>query len=144
MAKKADQNGKLRISLRRERVLKTAIGLADESGIPSLSMRKLGEALARSGDPAGADGVLREALDLTMPRMDGEEAFREMRLLDPDAKIILCSGYSEKEATDRFADEGLAGFLQKPYSMSALKGKLREALPEARAIDEERGTQDVE
>ena len=30
--------------------------------------RKLGEALARSGDPAGADGVLREALDLTMPR----------------------------------------------------------------------------
>jgi len=30
--------------------------------------RKLGEALARSGDPAGADGVLREALDLTLPR----------------------------------------------------------------------------
>jgi tetratricopeptide (TPR) repeat protein len=30
--------------------------------------RKLGEALARSGDPAGADGVLREALDLTAPR----------------------------------------------------------------------------
>jgi len=30
--------------------------------------RKLGEALARSGDPAGADGVLREALDLTSPK----------------------------------------------------------------------------
>jgi tetratricopeptide (TPR) repeat protein len=30
--------------------------------------RKLGEALARSGDPAGADGVLREALDLTGPK----------------------------------------------------------------------------
>jgi tetratricopeptide (TPR) repeat protein len=30
--------------------------------------RKLGEALARLGDPAGADGVLREALDLTVPR----------------------------------------------------------------------------
>jgi serine/threonine-protein kinase len=30
--------------------------------------RKLGEALARSGDPSGADGVLREALDLTAPR----------------------------------------------------------------------------
>ncbi len=29
--------------------------------------RKLGEALARSGDAAGADGVLREALDLTAP-----------------------------------------------------------------------------
>lgn len=30
--------------------------------------RKLGEALARSGDPSGADGVLREALDLTVPK----------------------------------------------------------------------------
>ncbi len=30
--------------------------------------RKLGEALSRAGDPAGADGVLREALDLTAPR----------------------------------------------------------------------------
>ncbi len=30
--------------------------------------RKLGEALARSGDAAGADGVLREALDLTVPK----------------------------------------------------------------------------
>ncbi|MBW2685656.1 MAG: protein kinase, partial [Deltaproteobacteria bacterium] len=30
--------------------------------------RKLGQALARSGDAAGADGVLREALDLTMPQ----------------------------------------------------------------------------
>ena len=30
--------------------------------------RKLGEALARSGDAGGADGVLREALDLTAPR----------------------------------------------------------------------------
>ncbi len=30
--------------------------------------RKLGEAMARAGDPAGADGVLREALDLTAPR----------------------------------------------------------------------------
>ena len=29
--------------------------------------RKLGEALARAGDPSGADGVLREALDLTAP-----------------------------------------------------------------------------
>ena len=45
MAKKSDQKPKGRISLSRERVLKMAIGLADENGIPSLSMRKLGEAL---------------------------------------------------------------------------------------------------
>ena len=38
-----------------------------DSAIATFS-RKLGEALARSGDPSGADGVLREAMDLTAPR----------------------------------------------------------------------------
>lgn len=37
------------------------------SGLATFS-RKLGEALSRAGDPAGADGVLREAIDFTPPR----------------------------------------------------------------------------
>jgi len=35
-------------------------------------------------------------LDLTMPRMDGEEALAEMRRINPDVPVILISGYSEK------------------------------------------------
>jgi len=54
-------------------------------------------------------------LDMTMPVMDGKEAFREMRRIQPDVKVILSSGYNEQDATSRFAGKGLAGFIQKPY-----------------------------
>ncbi len=63
-------------------------------------------------------------LDLTMPHMDGEETFRELRLLRPSVRVILCSGYNEQDATQRFTGEGLAGFLQKPYTMMELREKL--------------------
>ena len=67
-------------------------------------------------------------LDLTMPQMDGEEAFRALRLIQPDVNVILCSGYNEEEATQRFANKGLADFIQKPYRMETLKEALA-ALP---------------
>lgn len=68
-------------------------------------------------------------LDLTMPHVDGAEAFQEIKHLKPDVRVILCSGYNEQDATKRFGDHGLAGFIQKPYSMSALREKLRDILP---------------
>ena len=67
-------------------------------------------------------------MDLTMPQMDGEEAFREIRLIDPTIRVLLSSGYNEQEAVQRFVGKGLAGFLQKPYQLSLLEQKLREVL----------------
>ena len=67
-----------------------------------------------------------------MPRMDGQEAFAEMRNIRPDVAVILCSGYNEQDATQHFAGKGLAGFVQKPYSMVELRDKLMEILPESR------------
>jgi PAS domain S-box-containing protein len=54
-------------------------------------------------------------LDLTMPNMNGEEAFREIKKINKDAVIILVSGYGEDKATEKFAGKGLNGFIQKPY-----------------------------
>lgn len=67
-------------------------------------------------------------LDLTMPRMDGEEAFREMRLISSDIPVILSSGYNEQEIINRFVGKKLAGFLKKPYDRDKLIAKLRETL----------------
>jgi two-component system, cell cycle sensor histidine kinase and response regulator CckA len=33
-------------------------------------------------------------LDLTMPRLGGEDAFRELRQGRPDVRVLLMSGYS--------------------------------------------------
>ncbi|HEO69850.1 MAG TPA: PAS domain S-box protein [Candidatus Hydrogenedentes bacterium] len=67
-------------------------------------------------------------LDMTMPRLSGEQAFAELRRIRPDVRVLLSSGYNEQEATHRFAGKGLAGFLQKPYQPMALRDKLREIL----------------
>jgi len=71
-----------------------------------------------------ADEIVCVLLDLTMPHMDGAETFRELRRLRPDVAVLLCSGFDEHVATQSFAGEGLAGFLQKPYNMAELRKKL--------------------
>jgi PAS domain S-box-containing protein len=64
-------------------------------------------------------------LDLTMPHLDGEQCFRELRKLKPDVKVIMSSGYDELEVTRKFAGTGLAGFIQKPYRFAVLSGAIK-------------------
>ena len=67
---------------------------------------------AFAGDVHGFDMVL---LDLTMPRLNGADAYRQMRRLRQDVCVILTSGFAEEEATSGFEGKGLAGFLRKPF-----------------------------
>ncbi|HHM02690.1 MAG TPA: PAS domain S-box protein [Caldithrix abyssi] len=67
-------------------------------------------------------------LDMTMPRMDGIETFRELRRIKPSVKVILSSGYNEQDATNSFVGKGLAGFLQKPYKAARLIEMVRKVL----------------
>jgi PAS domain S-box-containing protein len=64
-------------------------------------------------------------LDLTMPHLNGEETFLALRERDPQVKVVISSGYSETNLTSRFADMGLAGFIQKPYTRAELTSQLR-------------------
>jgi len=74
------------------------------------------------------DAIRLVILDLTMPHLDGEACYREMRRLHPGVKVILSSGYNEQDVVNRFAGKGLAGFVQKPYTTEELLAKIREAL----------------
>lgn len=62
-----------------------------------------------------SDGIDAVLLDMTMPHMDGREAFQELRRINENVAVLLSSGYNEKDAVNRFAGKGLAGFIQKPY-----------------------------
>ncbi len=67
-------------------------------------------------------------LDLTMPELDGSEALSEIRKIDPDIPIIITSGYCEFDIVSRFADEKIAGFLQKPYNLEDIVSAIENAV----------------
>jgi PAS domain S-box-containing protein len=67
-------------------------------------------------------------LDLTMPKLNGEEVFQQIVDTRPDACVILCSGYTEEDVVRQFAGQRLAGFLEKPFRPSDLVEKIRRAL----------------
>jgi CheY-like chemotaxis protein len=75
-----------------------------------------------------ADEISLILMDLTMPRMGGIAAFRNLRQIDKDVKIILSSGYNEQDAVSTLAGKGLAEFIQKPYRMEQLISKIRKVL----------------
>ncbi|MEO6742794.1 MAG: PAS domain S-box protein [Chthoniobacteraceae bacterium] len=73
-------------------------------------------------DPNRFDLVL---LDLTMPHMDGEQTFTELRRILPEVRVVLMSGFNAQEAMMRFTGKGLASFLQKPFAVSDLRTVLQ-------------------
>jgi len=67
-------------------------------------------------------------LDLTMPVMGGEEALRRLREAGANMPVILSSGYTEADARRRFGANGLATYVQKPYTSAQLMEKLESVL----------------
>jgi two-component system cell cycle sensor histidine kinase/response regulator CckA len=69
-------------------------------------------------------------LDLTMPRLSGKDAWREMLEIDPDVRVLFSSGYFAEDLT---ADDGkIMGFVNKPYRPSELTEMVRSALEHVR------------
>ncbi|MDX8396202.1 MAG: PAS domain S-box protein [Mariprofundaceae bacterium] len=69
-------------------------------------------------------------LDMTMPKMDGVEAARNMFEISPTTKVIISSGYSEDDISKQFEGKNIFGFVQKPYAPDALIKKVIHALSE--------------
>jgi CheY-like chemotaxis protein len=67
-------------------------------------------------------------LDLTMPGLSGEECLRELQRIKPSLPVVLSSGYSEHEVSQRVGDLAFAGFIQKPYTFLDLVAKVRHAM----------------
>ncbi len=81
---------------------------------------------------AQRDAIDLVLLDMNMPHMSGEEVLRGIRRERADVPVMLSSGYDEQDTRARFTGDGLATFIQKPYSPDDLLAKVREAL-DARA-----------
>ena len=67
-------------------------------------------------------------LDMTMPDVNGEEAFQQIRAIDPQARVLMMSGFSKRKVPLRVIEMGLGGFLHKPFRPQELIDKLREMI----------------
>ena len=67
-------------------------------------------------------------LDLIMPEMGGKECFEKLIKMDPNARIIIASGYSVDRLTKKDAGRGPAGILGKPYRMRQMLQVVRTVL----------------
>ncbi len=67
-------------------------------------------------------------LDMIMPGMGGRETFEGIREIDPEARVLLASGYDMHGQALQLMERGCSGFIQKPFSMQDLSRKIREVL----------------
>lgn len=71
----------------------------------------------------GADGIEKYkelmpdlvTMDITMPEMDGITAVREIKRLDPNAKVIMCSAMGQQSMVIDAIQSGAKDFLVKPF-----------------------------
>jgi PAS domain S-box-containing protein len=64
-------------------------------------------------------------LDVTMPRMSGRDAFRRLLEIDPNARILFSTGYSDEHIAEL---DGAIGLLSKPYRPHELLSAVQTAL----------------
>jgi two-component system, cell cycle sensor histidine kinase and response regulator CckA len=66
--------------------------------------------------------------DVVMPNMSGGELARELEIRRPEAKVLFVSGYAGKTVIEHKVVDAEANFLQKPFTLKQLSGKIREVL----------------
>ena len=72
--------------------------------------------------------------DVVMPNMSGGQLAKEMEIRRPEAKVLFVSGYAGKTVIDHKVVDGEANFLQKPFTLKQLSGKIREVLSKTAGI----------
>lgn len=80
-------------------------------------------------NPKEIDLVL---LDMIMPKAGGHQTFYKIRSLDPEAKILLSSGFVSEAEVHDLLQQGACGFLPKPHRLPAVARAIRQVLDTGR------------
>jgi PAS domain S-box-containing protein len=67
-------------------------------------------------------------VDLVMPRMGGRDCYRALKKMKPEVKTILSTGYGSNSVAQELLDEGMLGFIPKPYELLHLAEMVSRAL----------------
>jgi two-component system cell cycle sensor histidine kinase/response regulator CckA len=67
-------------------------------------------------------------LDLIMPGMDGKSCLKTILEYNPEARILISSGFCEQLLHDELMEMGAKGYIPKPYQMQELSKKIKEVM----------------
>lgn len=67
-------------------------------------------------------------LDMIMPVMDGSECYHELRKINSTVPVVISSGFSRDADLDALNEDGLAGFIRKPYKLAEFSHMVASAL----------------
>ena len=103
-------------------------------------MRTMGYTVITASDGSTAVNLYREnhqridlvMLDMVMPDMSGSDVFDEIKKINPQAKVLLSSGYSLNGQASRIMERGCDGFIQKPFTLDEISTLLRQILGQSR------------
>jgi CheY-like chemotaxis protein len=95
-------------------------------------LRQLGHTATLAGSGAEAQRIYAAKwqdidlviLDIVMPGMSGRETFDALRAINPDARVLLSSGYSVDSEAQELLRRGAKGFIQKPFTIEELQSAL--------------------
>lgn len=121
---------------------KPRILVIDDEEIVRISCRKCLTPEGYEVDVAGngADGLrlARENhydlifTDLKMPDMDGMEFLMTMKEMQPEARVIMITGYSTVEHAEEATRLGAYNYIEKPFTPDTLIAAVKEALRDIR------------
>jgi DNA-binding NtrC family response regulator len=119
----------------------TALVVDDDTSIRELLARALASNGWRSALAPGGEEALEQLqmrrfnlifLDLVMPGMNGTEAFREIRKVDPVANVVIITAYPDSALMAEALQVGPFAMMRKPFSLEELRVVLNHGAPAAK------------
>ena len=109
-----------------EMILEVGKAILDKLGYLTL--------IADSGEKAieiyreNQNGIALVILDMVMPGMNGRETYDRLKEINPAITVLLSSGYSIDGAARDILKGSSDGFIQKPFDVKILSGKIKQIL----------------
>lgn len=76
-------------------------------------------------------------LDMIMPKMGGRQCLNEILKINPEAKVIISSGFSAENSDEEDIRRLIKGFIHKPYEVKYLLSTVRDVLDGVSSIEDQ-------